>query len=89
MAGWKTRRELVGWQATPYRIRLLRIWYGTPGYAQSSLERSISSIDFQEHLEDLEHDQARHQGIHSHGRSETCYNQRASAPPGSTRKSAL
>ena len=41
---------------------------GTPGWAQSSLDRS------QEHfkVDDFEHDQARHQGIYGHGRDETC-----------------
>ena len=46
--------------------------FGTPGWAQSSLERSHTSLNFQEHLEDLEHDQACHQGIHDHGQSDTC-----------------
>ena len=52
--------------------------FGTPGWAewaQCSLDRSTSSLkalNFQEHLEDLEHDQARHQGIHDHGCDQTC-----------------
>ena len=46
--------------------------FGTPGWAQSSVDRGHGSLDFQEHHEDLEHDQARHQGIHGHGQSETC-----------------
>ena len=46
--------------------------FGTPGWAHSSLNRSHGSLGFQEHLEDLEHDQARHQGIHGHGQSQTC-----------------
>ena len=41
----------------------------TSGCAQSSLDRS--RLDFQEHLEDLEHDQACYQGIHGHGRRVT------------------
>jgi hypothetical protein len=45
---------------------------GTPSCAQSSLDRSSNSPNFQEHLEDLEHDQARHQGIHGNGQGETC-----------------
>ena len=40
--------------------------FGTPGRAQSSLDRSCKNLICQEHLEDLEHDQAR-QGIHSNG----------------------
>jgi hypothetical protein len=44
--------------------------FGTPGCAQSLLDRN--SLNFQEHLEDPEHDQARHQGINGHGQSETC-----------------
>ena len=47
--------------------------FGTPGgwaqWAQLSLDRS--NLYSQEHLEDLEHDQARHQGIHGHGRGQT------------------
>ena len=40
--------------------------FGTPGWeAQRSLDRS--RLNLQEHFEDLEHDQARHQGIHDHG----------------------
>ena len=38
-----------------------------------------SGLNFQEYLEDLEHDQARHQGIHSHGKGKTRYSQRV--PP--------
>ena len=34
--------------------------WGTPAWAQRSLNRSASSVNFQEHLEYLEHDQARH-----------------------------
>ena len=44
--------------------------FGTPGWTQSSLNRS--NLSFQEHLEDLEHDQARHQGIHGYDQSELC-----------------
>ena len=43
----------------------------TPGWVQSSLD--WNRINFQEQLEDLENDQACHQGIHGHGRGETCY----------------
>ena len=58
----------------------------TPGgRAQSSLDRS--SLYFQAHREDFEHDQARHQGIHGHGRGETCCSHRD--PPVSNRKLAL
>ena len=43
----------------------------TPGWGdtQSSLDRSTTSnsFNFQEHLEDFEHDQARYQGIHGQG----------------------
>ena len=46
---------------------------GTPSWAQSSLDSRTSGFNFQEHLEDPEHDQARHQTIHGHGRGETCY----------------
>ena len=60
--------------------------FGTPGWAQSSVDRGHGSLDFQEHHEDLEHDQARHQGVHGHGQSETCENHRAI--PGSARKLA-
>ena len=45
---------------------------GTPGCAQSSLDRSSTSLSRQENLEDLEHNQARHQGIHSNGQGVTC-----------------
>ena len=34
--------------------------FGIPSWAQFSFDRSTSSLDFQEHREDLEHDQARH-----------------------------
>ena len=47
---------------------------GTPGWAQRAqclLDRSSLS-NFQEHLKDLEHDQARHQGIHDHGCGQSC-----------------
>ena len=44
--------------------------FGIPGWAQSSLD--WNSVDLQKYLEDLVHDQARHQGIHGHGQSETC-----------------
>ena len=47
--------------------------FGTPGWAQwaqCSLDRS--SLNFQEHSEDLEHNEARYQGIDSHGRDQTC-----------------
>ena len=43
--------------------------FGILGWAQSLLNRNC--VNFQEHLEDLEHDQARHQGIHGHGQRET------------------
>ena len=46
--------------------------FGTPGCVQISLERS-KLTDFLEHLEDLEHDQGRHQGIHGHRQGEACY----------------
>ena len=50
-------------------------------WAQCSLNRSIRlrltgkqprPLKYQEHLEDFEHDQARHQGIHDHGYGQTC-----------------
>ena len=45
----------------------------TQTWSQSALDRiSLKALDFQEHLEDLEHDQARCQGIHGHGRGESC-----------------
>ena len=50
--------------------------FGTPGWTQSSIDRSHGTFNFQEYLEDLEHDQARHQGIHGHGQRETCYSHR-------------
>jgi hypothetical protein len=40
--------------------------FGTPG----------SRLNFQEHLDDLEHDRGRHHGIHGHGQGEACYQQR-------------
>ena len=43
--------------------------FSTPSRAQNSLDRCLRSPNFQEHLEDPEHDQARHQAIHGHGRS--------------------
>ena len=54
--------------------------FGTPTWgtwaqtwSRSSLDRiSFKALDFQEHLEDLEQDQARRQGIHGHGRGESC-----------------
>ena len=54
-----------------YEYNMLK--FTTPGWAQTSLDRSTSSFNFQEHLEDSEHNQARHQAIHGHGRGETCY----------------
>ena len=45
--------------------------FATPSWAQWSLYRG--SLNFQEHLEDLEHDQARHQGIDDHGYHQTYY----------------
>ena len=48
---------------------------GIPGWGQSSLDRStiiLSTTNFQEHFEDPEHDQARHQGIYSNGQNQTC-----------------
>ena len=59
--------------------------FGTPSRVQSSLDRN--RINFQEQLENLENDQARHQGINGHGRGETCYTHRL--PPGSRHKLAL
>ena len=50
--------------------------FGTPSWAQSSLDRSTNSFNFQEHLEDPEYNQARHQAVHSHCRDETCCSQR-------------
>ena len=47
--------------------------FGTPAWAQTSLNRSHGSFNFQEHPENPEHDQARHQGIHNQGQDETCY----------------
>ena len=44
--------------------------FGTAGRTQCSLDRS--SFNFQEHLEDLEHDQARYQSIYGHGYGQTC-----------------
>ena len=46
----------------------------TPGWAQSSLDRS--GLNNSCNLEEPEHDHARHQGIHGHGRGHTCYKQR-------------
>ena len=45
-----------------------------PRYAQSLLDRS--TLNFEEYLGDLEHDQGRHQGIQGHGQGEACYDQR-------------
>ena len=48
---------------------------GVSGWGQSSLNRStikLSTINFQEHHEDSEDDQARHQGIHKNGQNQTC-----------------
>ena len=43
---------------------------GSPGgWAQFSLDRS--NLYFQERVEDLEYDQARHQGVHGHGRGQS------------------
>ena len=56
--------------------------FGAPGWVQSQLDEN--RFNFQEHLEDLENDQARHQGIHGHGRDETCYTQRR--PPANNLK---
>ena len=55
-----------------YEYNMLK--FGTPSGAQSSLDRitSLSSLNFQEYLEDPEHDQPRHQSIHGHGCGETC-----------------
>ena len=50
-------------------------YFGTSSWIQSSLDRSTTSLNFQEH-HDPEHNQARHQAIHSHGRSVTCCSQR-------------
>ena len=44
--------------------------FGILGWAQCLL--NWNCVSFREHLEDLEHDQARHQGIHGHGQRETC-----------------
>ena len=57
-----------------YEYNMLK--FGTPSWAQSSLDRSTGSPNFQEHLENLEHDQARHQTIHGHGRGKTCCSKR-------------
>ena len=46
----------------------------TPGWAQSSLDRSRPNS--RRDLEDPEHDHARHQGINGHGRGQTYYKQR-------------
>ena len=43
---------------------------GTLIWAQSTLD--WSRLNFQEHLTDPEHDQARRQGMYSHGEAETC-----------------
>ena len=45
---------------------------GTPGWAQSSLDQSHGTLNFQEHLKDPEQDKARHQEIHGYGRAESC-----------------
>ena len=42
--------------------------FGSPSCAQNSVDRS--GLNFQEHCDDPEHDQPRHQGIHDHGRNE-------------------
>ena len=44
----------------------------TPGWAQSSFDRSHKFRD----LEDPEHNHARHQGINGQGRDQSCYKQR-------------
>ena len=48
----------------------------TPSWAQITIDRCTSSFYFPQDLEDLEHDHARRQDIHHHGRSETCWSQR-------------
>ena len=48
---------------------------GIPGWTQSSLDQratNLTTINFREHHEDSEHDQARHQGIHKNGQNQTC-----------------
>ena len=48
--------------------------FGIPGWAQGSLDRS--RLNSRRDIEDPEYNHARHQGIHSHGRGQTCYKQR-------------
>ena len=62
-----------------YEYNVLK--FGTPSWLDQY------RINFQEHLEDLDHDQARHQGVHGHGRSETYYNRRH--PPANSLNLAL
>ena len=45
--------------------------FGTSSWAQGSIDRRHGILNFQEYLEDLEHDQTRHQGIHGHGQRKT------------------
>ena len=53
-----------------YEYDMPKFTSATPGWAQHFLDRS--RFNFQDHLEDLEHDQARHQSIHDHGCSQSC-----------------
>ena len=53
--------------------------FGTPSWSQSRLATGKTGLNFQEQREDLEHDQARNQSIHGHGRGETYYTH--CAPP--------
>ena len=59
--------------------------FRTPGWVQSELDQN--RVNLQEHLENLENDQARHQGIHGHGRGESCFSY--CGPPDSSHKSVL
>ena len=62
--------------------------FGAPGWAQwAKCLLDWSSFNFQEDLEDLEHDQARRQGIHDHGCDQIYYDQHV--PPGITYNFAL
>ena len=45
--------------------------FGISSWAQTSIDRSSSCFNFWEHCVDPEHNQARYQAIHSHGRSDT------------------
>ena len=64
------KQRQTGFDYYEYDMPVPKSGTSTTGRAQISLDRISPS--FREHLEDLEHDQARHQGIHGHGRGVTC-----------------